>query len=89
MKAQLANEFYTWLFGLIVMIANAGWIGFLLFSKSPNPQSLRSRCQRDSFFQGWGRIGFVGSIIMAVFFFFLTIKAHSVWAAYDVPYLRR
>lgn len=89
MKAQLANEFYTWLFLLSVMMANAGLTGFLLFSKSPNPQSLRLRCQRDAFFQGRGRIGFVCSILLAVVFFFFAIKAHSVWAAYEVPYWRR
>ena len=91
MKAQLANEFYTWLLGFTVMIADAGFCGFCLLSKSENPHSMRSKLLNDpdwSRWRGWLWFTFIFSAIAAFCLFFKTVEAHSAWVAY-VPYWRR
>lgn len=88
MKDLLLSESYINFFSLLICLINAIYFGYMLLSKSSDPNSRRSRFQSDSFLQGLGRVFCILAIFGILFLLGPTIESYSAWASY-VPAWKR
>lgn len=89
MKIQLANEFYFYLVLMLLFTFNTAFSSYRLFSKKHANDRNKFCSEGDwQFYRTVLWFDFIGSLIVALILFFVTVNAHSAWISYVEPWKR-